>query len=97
VLGEATGWSCRAGLPDRAAGRVCRGGAAGRSCRRSGAPALSEAAGGAKRNAAIGLRVFRGMRVVIDYKLSVTSVSACASPNLRSRNAGRDENTHSSN
>ena len=41
----------------------------------------------------LALRMFRGMRVAIDYKLSVSSVSVRATPTLRSRNADRDGNT----
>jgi hypothetical protein len=67
----------------RAGGGEAAGGAE-RSCWRSGAELPAErsgAAGGAERSAVFGLRVFRGMRVAIDYKLSVSSVSACTTPN----------------
>ena len=59
-------------------------GGAERSCWRSGAELLAErsgAVGGAERSAAFGLQMFYGRGVVIDYKLSVSSVSACATPN----------------
>ena len=84
MRGEAAGRSRRAGLSGGAAGGARHGPRAELLAERSGA------------ERAIGLRVFRGMHVAIDYKLSVSSGSARATPNLRSRNAGRDGNTHGS-
>ena len=73
-------------------GIVGAAGGAERSCWRSGAELPAERSGAQQ----LGLRMFHGMRVTIDYKLSVSSVPACATPNWRSRNAGRDGNTYRS-
>ena len=76
-----------------------RSGAAGgaeRSYWRSGAELLAErsgAAGGAERSAAFGLQMFHGRGVAIDYKLSVSSVSVCVTPNCAVRMPAETE-TH---
>jgi hypothetical protein len=81
--------------PARAAARMS-GEAAGRSSSAGLSKLMVErsgADGGAERSAAFGPRMFRGMRVAIDYKLSVSSVSVCVTPNCAVRMPAETE-TH---